>query len=366
MYDALLQPARSDWSSEEHARATTTLSPLVQQERTRLYSTSLEAKPPRQHPHLDPLGLAEKPNTVTQKDLIRSAAIKGHGPLSGQKFLSNSYNSGLQKKIPHKPLLPTLLGPDLAWKNLVDFTHLKEFDKSIRHQLNSKHLTIDEKNAALSQKALFDHHHDELKEIFRGQMCLVNKTTTKYHSPVVLTADAALVPQPWPINLFVVHKPEVTDAANTIISESDDIFCFGWKIRSIATRTREAESSNSPIYSAPFCTKDNNYCMCLELFLNGDGRGRDTHMSLYLVMLDPDEECDELTWPFQKVITFQLINHVNVLDSIVVSFVSKLWSPSHSDKKRRDGLPRFARHDLLHYDHFTRNDEIIIKCMIDL
>ena len=53
----------------------------------------------------------------------------------------------------------------------------------------------------------------------------------------------------------------------------------------------------------------------LRLYLDGDGQGKGSHISLFLVIMKSDYD-DLLTWPFkQKVVCF-----VVSLDCFVVSF----------------------------------------------
>ena len=58
--------------------------------------------------------------------------------------------------------------------------------------------------------------------------------------------------------------------------------------------------------------------------------GRSTHVSLFFVVMK--SEYDQLlTWPMQKRIAFELINHVNEAESVIESFVS---SPTSSSFQR--------------------------------
>ena len=239
-------------------------------------------------------------------------------------------------------------------------------------------MSIDEENDMWSMIAIIENKIDQMEEGKRAQYRTRN--SHRYHLPVVsVTDDLATVPKPWPINLIVVHTnkrrpgigqsaghnhvpPVYNDCAKVTMPSKE--YKFGWKIRNISKRVEEAELSEAPFYSTTFTTGHNGYIMCLEAYLSGDGQ--DTHASLYLVMLDPDHD-HPLVWPFIKPVTFQLKNQVDPAKSISMSFVSQLWSPSHRNAKWRDGLPRFfRRHLLLSYNNFNQDDQVIIKCKIDL
>ena len=59
-----------------------------------------------------------------------------------------------------------------------------------------------------------------------------------------------------------------------------------WKITEFARRRNEAVSGKQvSLYSPCFYTSRDGYKMCARIFLNGDGMGRGTHISLFLVVM---------------------------------------------------------------------------------
>ena len=101
-----------------------------------------------------------------------------------------------------------------------------------------------------------------------------------------------------------------------------------WKIDKVDFRMTQARSGKVVVlHSAPCYTKQYEYKYCMRLYLQGDGMGRSTHVSLFLVVMK--SEYDQLlTWPMRKRITFELINHVNEAESVIESFVSNPKSSS--------------------------------------
>ena len=101
-----------------------------------------------------------------------------------------------------------------------------------------------------------------------------------------------------------------------------------WKINKVDFRMTQARSGKVvALHSAPCYTKQYEYKYCTRLYLQGDGMGRSTHVSLFFVVMK--SEYDQLlTWPMQKRITFELINHVNNAESVIESFVSNPRSSS--------------------------------------
>uniref|UniRef100_A0A8C0VQM3 TNF receptor-associated factor 2 n=1 Tax=Cyanistes caeruleus TaxID=156563 RepID=A0A8C0VQM3_CYACU len=75
---------------------------------------------------------------------------------------------------------------------------------------------------------------------------------------------------------------------------------FIWKITELARKRQEAITGRSPaIFSPAFYTSKYGYKMCLRVYLNGDGTGRGTHLSLFfVVMKGPNDAL--LRWPFNQ------------------------------------------------------------------
>ena len=101
-----------------------------------------------------------------------------------------------------------------------------------------------------------------------------------------------------------------------------------WKIDKIDFRMAQAKLGKvTALHSAPCYTKQYEYKYCSRLYLNGDGIGRSTHISIFFVVMK--SEYDELlTWPMQKRITFELINLEDAADSVIETFASNVKSSS--------------------------------------
>ncbi len=66
--------------------------------------------------------------------------------------------------------------------------------------------------------------------------------------------------------------------------------------------------------------------MCARLYLNGDGIGKGTHLSLYFVVMKGNYDA-LLTWPFRQKVTFLLMDQNNNED-ITDAFIPDLDSSS--------------------------------------
>ena len=71
-----------------------------------------------------------------------------------------------------------------------------------------------------------------------------------------------------------------------------------WKIKDFSRRKRDADNGKTlSLYSQPFYTSRYGYKMCARVYLNGDGMGKGTHVSLFFVVMRGDYDA-LLPWPF--------------------------------------------------------------------
>ena len=135
-----------------------------------------------------------------------------------------------------------------------------------------------------------------------------------------------------------------------------------WKIDKVDFRMTQARSGKVvALHSAPCYTKQYEYKYCTRLYLQGDGMGRSTHVSLFFVVMK--SEYDQLlTWPMQKRITFELINHVNNAESVIESFVSNPRSSSFqrptNNMNLASGCPMFIA-----LENFLSGGFIVDNCV---
>ena len=143
-----------------------------------------------------------------------------------------------------------------------------------------------------------------------------------------------------------------------------------WKIPDIRRRFRDAMDRRTiSLYSPPFYTSPHGYRMCIRAYLNGDGIGKGTHISLFFVVMRSEHD-NLLPWPFKQSVRFTLINQKNPPASITEAFVPDLSSPSfhkpETDMNIASGFPKFARQSVLNDENFTQGNMIFIKCQVDL
>ncbi|XP_071359242.1 TNF receptor-associated factor 5 [Trachinotus anak] len=81
-----------------------------------------------------------------------------------------------------------------------------------------------------------------------------------------------------------------------------------WKIQDFRKR-KEAEAKGQPpcLSSMPFHTGRCGYKMAIKAYLNGDGEGRGTHLSLYVVLMPGDFDA-LLPWPFRQTVSLSILD----------------------------------------------------------
>ena len=81
-----------------------------------------------------------------------------------------------------------------------------------------------------------------------------------------------------------------------------------WKITEFSRRRNQAVSNEQvSFYSPCFYTSRYGYKMCARIYLNGDGMGRGTHISVFFVVMRGQYDA-LLRWPFRQKVTFMLMD----------------------------------------------------------
>lgn len=140
-----------------------------------------------------------------------------------------------------------------------------------------------------------------------------------------------------------------------------------WKIPQFGQRMKDAMSGKyTSIFSLPFFTARYGYRMCLRLYIMGDGIGKGTHSSLFLVVMQGEFD-NILLWPFSCKSTFHLVNQVTGKD-LVDTFESDFQSSSFRKPKTAmnvaAGIPRFVAHKTLQNGQYIMDDTVFIRCKV--
>jgi len=144
-----------------------------------------------------------------------------------------------------------------------------------------------------------------------------------------------------------------------------------WKITDYARRKKEAVSGRSlSLYSQPFFTSRYGYKMCTRVYLNGDGMGKNTHLSLFFVVMRGEYDA-MLQWPFEQKVTLMLLdqgparNHLS--DTFRPDPTSSSFKKPTSDMNIASGCPLFVAHNVIENpsESYIKDDTIFVKVRVD-
>ena len=142
-----------------------------------------------------------------------------------------------------------------------------------------------------------------------------------------------------------------------------------WKIDDFHTRRNETLAGNlNSLHSAPCFTSEYGYKFCLRAYLDGDGLGTGTHLSLFIVIMKSDHD-SILEWPFQKKVNFTLINQQNRKRDYTEKMVADKESPSFQRPKQdmniASGCPLFIALDRLDAEGFLKEDSLYFDITVE-
>ena len=143
---------------------------------------------------------------------------------------------------------------------------------------------------------------------------------------------------------------------------------FLWRIPEVARRKRDAfDGRITSIYSPPFYSGQNGYKMCIRAYLNGDGIGFNTHLSVFFVLMRGEYD-PLLKWPFESKVSLILVDQ-NLRQHIVQTFKpspeSSSFQKPQSDANVASGCPQFAKLSVLEEGNYVKDDVMFLKCIVD-
>uniref|UniRef100_H3CA66 TNF receptor-associated factor n=1 Tax=Tetraodon nigroviridis TaxID=99883 RepID=H3CA66_TETNG len=142
-----------------------------------------------------------------------------------------------------------------------------------------------------------------------------------------------------------------------------------WKIRDYKRRKQEAVAAKTlSLYSQPFYTGYFGYKMCARIYLNGDGMGKGTHLSLFFVVMRGEYDA-LLPWPFKQKVTLMLMDQGPLKKHLGDAFKP---DPNSSSFRRpvvemniASGCPLFVSQSVLETGSYIKDDTIFIKVTVD-
>ncbi|KAJ3604512.1 hypothetical protein NHX12_029252 [Muraenolepis orangiensis] len=145
---------------------------------------------------------------------------------------------------------------------------------------------------------------------------------------------------------------------------------FVWKISDFTKKRQDAVVGRAPaMFSQAFYTSKYGYKMCLRIYLNGDGTGRSSHLSLFFVVMRGHSDA-LVKWPFNQKVTLMLLdqnNREHIIDAFRPDISSSSFQRPVSDMNIASGCPLFCPLAKLESKNtYIRDDTIFIKAVVDL
>ncbi len=140
---------------------------------------------------------------------------------------------------------------------------------------------------------------------------------------------------------------------------------FIWKIPEVQRRRHEAKIGNTiSLYSAPFYTSRQGYKACLRLYMNGDGCGKNTHLSFFVTIMKGEYDA-LLQWPFRHTVTLTLLDQdgvKNISQAFQPEPTSSSFQRPRNEMNIASGCPMFAPLSILNNSSYVKEDTIFLKC----
>ena len=142
-----------------------------------------------------------------------------------------------------------------------------------------------------------------------------------------------------------------------------------WKIPDYARKRNDAVTGQQvSFYSPCFYTSRYGYKMCARIYLNGDGMGKGTHISIFFVVMRGQYDA-LLRWPFRQKVTFMLLDQDNV-EHVIDAFRPDPNSSSFQRPRREtniaSGCPMFCSLAELNNHAYVRDDAMFLKIIVDI
>ena len=218
------------------------------------------------------------------------------------------------------------------------------------HHAHTEHLLREAQNARLEQRL------SRLEQILRD---LEQQTRQLADQLLALIYDQQRIEE-----RVAQFERKITELER--LSTPSGSFQVLWKIPSISRRRRDAaEGRVTSIPSPPFYTGRNGYKMCMRVYLNGDGIGYKTHLSIFIVLMKGEYDA-LLKWPFGSMVSLILVDHKhknNVIRTFKPTQDSSSFQQPVADMNVASGCPQFAPVSVLEDENYVKEDVLCIKCI---
>ena len=171
------------------------------------------------------------------------------------------------------------------------------------------------------------------------------------------------------LNILSVHHSELELQLQASLASTHN-GAFLWRIPDVLRRIRDAKLGRiTSIYSPPFYTGRNGYKMCIRAYLNGDGSGEGTHISIFFVLMRGEYD-PLLQWPFEPKVSLILVDQdhkKHLVQTFKPNAQSSSFQRPKTDMNVASGCPEFAELSVLDSTNYSyvKEDVMYIKAIVD-
>ena len=246
-------------------------------------------------------------------------------------------------------------------------SNLEENYGKIKAEITTTKSLIDQ---SCAQVEVFGGEIERIKRERFSPERLIGNELMSYNNPMmdyIRQVEEKMLEVERTLNVLSVHHSELELQLQASLASTHN-GAFLWRVPDMKRRIRDARTGRiSSIYSPPFYTGRNGYKMCIRAYLNGDGSGEGTHLSIFFVLMKGEYD-PLLQWPFDHKVSLVLVDQ-NQKKHLVQTFKPNPQSSSFqrpkSDMNVASGCPEFAKLSVLDDPSYVKDDVMYIKAIVD-
>ena len=225
-------------------------------------------------------------------------------------------------------------------------------------------------NQSCTQVEVFGGEIEKIKRERFSPERLIGNELMSYNNPLmdyIRQVEEKTLEVERTLNILNVHHSELELQLQASLASTHN-GAFLWRIPDMRRRIRDAKIGRiTSIYSPPFYTGRNGYKMCIRAYLNGDGSGEGTHLSIFFVIMKGEYD-PLLQWPFDNKVSLVVVDQ-DQKKHLVQTFKPNLQSSSFqrpkSDMNVASGCPEFAQLSIFDDPSYVKDDVMYIKAIVD-
>ncbi len=141
-----------------------------------------------------------------------------------------------------------------------------------------------------------------------------------------------------------------------------------WQITNFTQKRHDAITKKKPYILSPyFYSGPRGYKMCIRLYLNGDGHGKTTHISMFFTLMKGPFDA-LLPWPFRQPVRMSILDQNNIQhceDSFRPDPNSPSFQRPKSETNISSGCPLFMPLAALNSNAYVKDDCMFVKVSVE-